>query len=238
MNESTFKVNEKVVYPSHGIGIITDIFDKDFKGKTLTYYKIYIEVADMFVMVPIDKAFDLGIRPVVPAEEASAALNVLTEEFEPVTSDWKLRYQMNLDLLKKGTISDIARIVRCLYSRSKVKELPVLERKLYESAKKLLADEVVLSTGRKQEDVENEIKAKLEPIGNPAVKEEVIDGVEEEDLMGDMAEEAGKQRSLFDNSADEDEDEDEEYDEDEDEDLTDEEEDDTSDDDYGDHNGE
>ena len=78
------------------------------------YYKIYIEASDMIVMVPVEKAEGLGIRPIVSAEEAEEALNLLATEIEPVTSDWKLRYQMNLDLLKKGTIKDISSIVRCL----------------------------------------------------------------------------------------------------------------------------
>jgi len=43
---------------------------------------------------------------------------------------------MNLDLLKKGSVSDIASIVRCLYHRSKVKELPIQERKLSDKMQK------------------------------------------------------------------------------------------------------
>ena len=68
------------------------------------YYKIYLDVSDMYVMVPVDKAANLGIRPIVSAEEAQKSLDLIGEDFEPPTSDWKLRYQMNLELLKKGTI--------------------------------------------------------------------------------------------------------------------------------------
>ena len=135
-----FKINQKVVYPSQGVGIVKEVFEKTFKDQTTLYYKIYIEASDMVVMVPVDNAENLGIRQIVSAKEAQEALSLLSDDFEPITSDWKLRYQMNLDLLKKGTVKDIATIVRCLYNRSKVKELPILERKLYDSAKKLLED--------------------------------------------------------------------------------------------------
>ena len=138
MSDTKFQIDQKIVYPSQGVGKITEIFEKDFRGNVMTYYKIYVEASDMVVMVPVEKAEDLGIRAIVSAEEAQKALDLLSADFEPITSDWKLRYQMNLDLLKKGTIADIATIVRCLYNRSKVKELPILERKLYDSAKKLL----------------------------------------------------------------------------------------------------
>jgi CarD family transcriptional regulator len=67
-----------------------------------------------------------------------------------------------MDLLKKGSIMDIATIVRSLYHRSKVKELPILERKLYDSALKLLEDEISCSLKKQKEEVENIIFTRLE----------------------------------------------------------------------------
>ncbi|MCR5285708.1 MAG: CarD family transcriptional regulator [Treponema sp.] len=186
--KTKFKINQKVVYPSQGVGKVTEIFDKEFNGVPTSYYKIYIENSDMVVMVPVEKSDDLGIRQIVSAEEAQEALELLSAEFEPITSDWKLRYQMNLDLLKKGTIKDIATIVRCLYNRSKVKELPVLERKLYDSAKKLLEDEISIALGKTSKEIENEIHLKLEPPG-AALKIKhtaILEEDEDDDLMDDL----------------------------------------------------
>jgi CarD family transcriptional regulator len=157
-----FQVNQKVVYPSQGVGIISSIEEKVFKNAKVPYYVIYLEVPDMTIMVPTDKAVGLGIRPIVAKEEALRALELIGEDYEPIPSDWKLRYQMNLDLLKKGSVMDIATIVRSLYHRSKVKELPILERKLYDSALKLLEDEVAFSLRKSREEVENMIFTRLE----------------------------------------------------------------------------
>ncbi len=194
MSNTKFSINEKVVYPSQGVGLITEIFEKNFRGTTMTYYKIYIEVSDMVVLVPIEKAEELGIRPIVGAEEAEKALNSLSDDFEPITSDWKLRYQMNLDLLKKGTIADIAAIVRCLYNRSKVKELPILERKLYDQAKKLLEDEISIAMGISEKEVESMIHVKLEPPGaTPKIKHIIEDfDDEDDDLMDDVSSKKNK----------------------------------------------
>jgi CarD family transcriptional regulator len=159
---SAFKVHQQVVYPSQGVGIIQAIVEKEFKSQQVPYYKIYLEVSDMTIMVPIEKAEELGIRAIVPMDEANRALELIGEEFEPIPSDWKLRYQMNLDLLKKGSVTDIAAIVRSLYHRSKVKELPILERKLYDSALKLLEDEVSYSLQKPKDEVETLIFARLE----------------------------------------------------------------------------
>jgi CarD family transcriptional regulator len=157
-----FQVDQRVVYPSQGVGIIKSIEEKSFKENTVPYYVIYLEVSDMTIMVPVDKATGLGIRPIVAKDEALKALDLISEDYEPVPSDWKLRYQTNIDLLKKGSVTDIATIVRSLNHRSKVKELPILERKLYDSALKLLEDEVSSSLRKPKEEVENMIFTRLE----------------------------------------------------------------------------
>jgi CarD family transcriptional regulator len=157
-----FKKDQQVVYPSQGVGLIKAIEEKDFKSQKIPYYVIYLEVSDMTIMVPTGKAEELGIRAIVPREEAERALELIGEDYEPIPSDWKLRYQMNLDLLKKGSVMDIATIVRSLYHRSKVKELPILERKLYDSALKLLEDEVSFSLQKPKEEVEGLIFSRLE----------------------------------------------------------------------------
>ncbi len=185
--ETKFSVDQKVVYPSQGVGIVREIFEKQFKDQKTLYYKIYIEASDMIVMVPVEKSDDLGIRQIVSAEEAKEALELLSDNSEPITSDWKLRYQMNLDLLKKGSVKDIATIVRCLYNRSKVKELPILERKLYDSAKKLLEDEISYALGKSEKEIEQTIHTKLEPPGStPKIKHiAALEEDEDDDLMSD-----------------------------------------------------
>jgi CarD family transcriptional regulator len=159
----SFQVDQKVVYPSQGVGIIKSIEQKKFNGDKIPYYIIYIEASDMTIMVPVEKAAELGIRATVSRDEAQKALELISEAFDPIPSDWKLRYQMNLDLLKKGSIKDIASIVRSLYHRSKVKELPILEKKLYDSAQKLLEDELSISLRKTKKEVEDLIHERLEP---------------------------------------------------------------------------
>jgi len=158
----SFVVDQKVVYPSQGVGVIKSIVQKKFKDSKIPYYIIYLEVTDMTIMVPVDKAVELGIRPTVSRDEANKALELISEDYDPIPTDWKMRYQMNLELLKKGSIRDIASIVRSLYHRSKVKELPILERKLFDSAMKLLEDEISISLKKPKEDVQGMILARLD----------------------------------------------------------------------------
>lgn len=157
-----YVADQRIVYPSQGVGRIMEIREKAFKDSTVLYYIIYLEFSDMTVMVPVDKATELGIRAIVPKAEAEKALTFISEEYAPIPSDWKLRYQMNLDLLKKGSVLDIASVVRSLYHRSKIKELPILERKLYDSALNLLQDEISFSLNKPKEEIAELIRARLE----------------------------------------------------------------------------
>jgi len=164
MDNSTFEVGQKIVYPSQGVGIVRAIEDKPFNDAVVPFYIIYIEASDMTIMAPVEKAPELGIRATVPVEQAMEALTLVGEEFEPNPSDWKLRYQMNMELLKKGSIQDIAKIVRSLYHRSKVKELPILEKKLCDSAQNLLKEELSISLGKSKKEVEALIHERLEAL--------------------------------------------------------------------------
>jgi CarD family transcriptional regulator len=188
--DTTFKENQQVVYPLQGVGQVQSIESIDFPkdGNPVLYYIIYLPVSDMTVKVPVDKAEELGIRAIVPKEEAERALNLFTEEYEPVPADWKMRYQMNLDLLKQGSVIDIATVVRTLYHRKKVKELPILERKLYDSALKLLIDEVSFSLDVSKEEVEEMIFSKLEVEAEREEEEEEEAFEEEDDIDVDLDE--------------------------------------------------
>jgi len=156
-----YKKGQEIVYPLQGVGKIVSIEERAFRSTKLLYYIIYLEVSDMTIMVPVERADELGIRPIVDRREAHKALRLITEDFEPITADWKARYQTNLDLLKKGSVLDIATVVRALYHRSRIKELPILERKLYDSALKLLVDEISFSLQKGKEEVEELVMNKL-----------------------------------------------------------------------------
>ena len=73
-----------------GVGRVKLIEERDFKDQKLLYYVIYLEVSDMTVMVPVDKAEELGIRAIVDRKEAERALKLISEDYEPVPADWKL----------------------------------------------------------------------------------------------------------------------------------------------------
>ena len=75
--------------------------------------------------------------------------------------DWKTRYQHNFEKIKSGSIFDVAEVVRNLFHRNRVKELSIMEKKLYENAYRLLIDEISIVNEIEKEKVQTIIAEKL-----------------------------------------------------------------------------
>ena len=155
---STFTVGDTVVYPSQGVGSIKGTETR----KERQYIRIRINTSNMDILLPASEAGNLGLRHLASVEETNKALDSLSSRHTRCSSDWKTRLSENQNLLKTGNLHSIAQVVNTLYRRSKMKELPTLERKLYESALSMLVDESSSVLGINSEDMRREIFAKLE----------------------------------------------------------------------------
>lgn len=177
-----FSVKEMVVYSGQGVGIVNEIIKKEIDGEKLDYYVIYLAESDMTVLVPTSKTNELGIRQIVSEEQAKEALDFLSEEYEAAPIDWKARYQMNMELFKSGDIKNTAMVVKTLYKRSKIKELPIQERKLYDSSYRILQDELISALKSTKQEIERLIHAALEPYADSPVKKAVEKQVRDDDF--------------------------------------------------------
>ena len=57
-----FNIGDKVVYPSQGIGVISDIEKREFKGEKQDYYKIKIFNNTMILSLPVSRAYVSNLR--------------------------------------------------------------------------------------------------------------------------------------------------------------------------------
>ncbi len=139
-----YNVGDEIVYPMHGVGRIVGIEKKLVLGKKVDYYLITIINSGMKVMIPVKNADTIGIRGIIAKKDIKKLLKVLTENDVPVEEDWKQRYQNNIEKVKSGSIFEVAEVARDLYRRGRVKELSIMERKLYENAYQLISHEYAL----------------------------------------------------------------------------------------------
>jgi CarD family transcriptional regulator len=157
-------LGDKVVYPVHGVGVINSIEDKTVLGEKRSYYVIKLAISDMTVMIPTNKSEDLGLRLVVSDRVATKALKIIGSETTEMEEDWKSRYQQNFEKIKSGSILNVAEVVRNLFHRNKVKELSIMEKKLYENAYRLLVDEISYVKDLEREKVQNLVAQGLENV--------------------------------------------------------------------------
>ncbi len=159
-----YAIGEKVVYPNHGVGEIKNVRKQMVMGEKKEYYQIFIPSLDMDILLPVENAKSLGLRGLSSKEEIRKALSSLKEKENLPYSDWKARQNAQTALMKNGDIRSIASVVNILYHRQKVKDLPVMERRIFENALTHLIDETSLVMAISQEDARRTIFARLEKL--------------------------------------------------------------------------
>ncbi|MCH1911257.1 transcriptional regulator [Leptospira noguchii] len=169
-SEIEHKVGDYVVYPIHGVGEILEISKKNILGKKKDCYVLEIQGSKMKVMIPVDKAEQVRIRPIIDKKEIKKVIALLKKDEVDTEEDWKIRYQNNLNKIKSGSIYEVGEVCRNLFRRASGKELSIMERKLYESAYNLVKMEVALSKGVTQEEAGNLVSDVLASTLSPSEK--------------------------------------------------------------------
>lgn len=155
-----FNVGDVVVYPLQGVGSIIGIETR----KEKKYMRIRLNGSEMDILLPFDNANKLGLRHTENEPEVKMAISSLSSRSSyDSKTDWKERLNHNQELMKEGSILSIASVVSSLYQRSKVKDLPVMEKRLYDSALSMLVDESASVLGLSIEEMKRQIFSALEP---------------------------------------------------------------------------
>ena len=156
-----FKVGEYLVYPMHGVGQIVSISRQNILGKSKSYYVMEIQSNQMKVMVPVENAGEIGVRSIISRRQVTKVINLLRKDEVDTEEDWKIRYQNNMNKVKSGDIYSVAEVCRNLYKRARDRELSLMERRLYESAYKLISSEIARSKDVSLEEAGNMISEVL-----------------------------------------------------------------------------
>ena len=140
-----FNIGDKVSYPMHGAGVITDIDKKELLGEIKDYYKIKIPVNDVVVFVPVDKAEELGLRPIIDRDELDGILETLKADSKKCNGNWSKRHRNNFEKLKSGDILEVSEVVRDLTLLSKERNLSGGDRRMLTNSMNLLLSEIIMA---------------------------------------------------------------------------------------------
>ena len=137
-----FRVNEFIVYPSHGVGQISEISNQQFGDTELELFVISFDKEKMTLLLPLDKAVENGMRKLADKTMMTGAMKTLRGRARIKRTMWSRRAQEYEAKINSGDLVATAEVVRDLYRNENQPEQSYSERQLYESALDRMAREV------------------------------------------------------------------------------------------------
>lgn len=157
-----FNIGDKVVYPSQGIGVISDIEKREFKGEKQDYYKIKIFNNTMILSLPVSRAYVSNLRLVSDSEAIDRGLesinNAMSEKNEYKEYTSKERMVANSERVKSGSLRGTLEVI---YDLTQVKinsKLNAAEKQVLKNVKDSLIEEISYAKELSIEDSTNLLK--------------------------------------------------------------------------------
>ena len=142
-----FKIGDPVVHPTRGAGVITAFVKRAEEGKD--YYQIEMlgEIA-LKLLLPVEKAVAIGVRPAIRAEELPQIWEILMAAPAELPKKSRKRYHLLKEKLAAAGTEQLAEVIRDVNSlRQADGSLKTRDRNIYLESLNLLAGEVAAIKG-------------------------------------------------------------------------------------------
>jgi CarD family transcriptional regulator len=162
-----FAVGEVVVYPGHGVCKIEKVVERIMSGVNKRFFLLRALGAEMCILIPEDKIEHAGLRHVVDVQTAERILAILKEpdvvkvENNHNKQSWNRRFREYMERIKTGNTVQIAEVLRTLSSVGLTKCLSFGEKRILNTSKALLAQEIAVAKRCSTDRALNEIEAAL-----------------------------------------------------------------------------
>jgi len=156
-----FSIGDKIIYPNQGIGVIEDIQKENYFGQEFRVYHLRIVSNDTKILVPSSNAEEIGIRRLITRDDIQQVYDFIRSGTVDVSMNWKGRYKEHLNLMKTGSILDMAVVLKSLFYLNLIKPLSFREKKMMEKAKELLVTEISEVTELSADSTEQQLLAHL-----------------------------------------------------------------------------
>ncbi len=154
-----FHVGDKAVYPAQGVAEVTGIDKKEISGKIQEFYVLRVLDSDMRILVPVEKAEQVGLREVVQEDQIREVYDILKEkELHIDKQTWNRRYRGFMEKIKTGSLFEVAEVFRDLYRLKTTKTLSFGERRMLDTAKNLIVKELSVAKNTTEVKVEKELE--------------------------------------------------------------------------------
>src|ERR1043165_1621218 len=129
-----FKTGEYIVYPSHGVGMITSIDEQEVAGLKLELFVISFEQDKLTLRVPTAKIKSVGMRKLSEEPVVKKALETVTGRARIKRTMWSRRAQEYEAKINSGDLIAISEVVRDLYRSDDQPEQSYSEPQLFQQA--------------------------------------------------------------------------------------------------------
>ncbi|MEE8332475.1 MAG: CarD family transcriptional regulator [Alphaproteobacteria bacterium] len=139
-----FSAGDYVVYPTHGVGRVSDVVTEEIAGFKLRLFVINFAAEKMTLRVPINKADESGLRKISSRDKMQTAIGTLRGRARAKRTMWSRRAQEYEAKINSGDPVSIAEVVRDLHRGPEQPDQSYSERQMYEAALNRLAHEMAL----------------------------------------------------------------------------------------------
>lgn len=148
---------QKVAYPGQGICLVEEVEPRIVGGCLMNCILLRVLGDDSHILVPAANAEAVGIRPVITGNQCRKLISRLAEDFEDVSTDWKMRSRQFTEKLQSGDVFEAADVLKKLTFLSHEKKLSFREQTLLEKARFLIISEITNAGLSKDERIETRV---------------------------------------------------------------------------------
>jgi CarD family transcriptional regulator len=139
---SPFGVGDKVVYPHHGAAVIARKEKLPFQGQRTDYFVLEVATDQLILKVPVHKAVEQGVRPVISQTVARKVLATFKSPPEEAGANWSRWYKLLTEKINSGDIFQVAEVVRDLTFAQQTKGISPALKRMLSKARLILASEL------------------------------------------------------------------------------------------------
>ena len=155
-------IGQKVAYPNQGVCLVEEFKQQTFGTLSMSGYSLRVLNDNSTIFVPEKNADSVGIRPLISSSQCRKLIDMLSEDFEPVSGDWKTRSREFTEKLRTGDIFQTAEVFKMLTFLSHEKKLSFREQTLLEKSKFLIISEISNADPKSRTPMESEIIGMVE----------------------------------------------------------------------------
>jgi CarD family transcriptional regulator len=154
-----FDVGDRAVYPAQGVAEVVRIETKEIMGTSQTFYVLSVMDSDKKIMIPVNNVDNVGLRSIISKKEVEEVYDILRERDVDLNQQtWNRRYRAYVEKIQTGSPFEIAEVMRDLNLLKFHKTLSFGERKMLDTARRLLIQEIAVAKDSTEEEILEELE--------------------------------------------------------------------------------